>query len=118
MSEPIFKTPQELIQYKMAEKERLDVKETLQKVMNTREGRKFISYFFRTFGLHADVIESNGSQRDWKEGRRSATTWLRRLIIDNDCFDLYQKMEREDIEDMKHLQAEIQKSVAPNQNRG
>ena len=86
-------------------------KNDLKVVMSTVEGRRFIAHLFGLLNFRKDINNVNGSEKDRLLGRRSVCVMIFDDIKQYGLYDLYQQMEREDVELQQSEELEAKKLV-------
>lgn len=92
-------------------------KAQMKSVMASKDGRAFIAMLFQVLNFREEVINDNSSKTSYLLGRRSVAVQIFRDIKNYNLYDLYQLMEKEDIEQQK-VEAMDQKKIVEQFNKG
>lgn len=80
-------------------------------VMNNKDGRAFVSLLFQVLQFREDIATDNATKTAYLIGRRSVAVQVFRDIKNYGLYDLYQLMEKEDVEQQQLEEMEMKKII-------
>lgn len=89
----------------------------LESVMNSKDGRAVLALLFQKLEFRGDIPTDNSTKTSYLIGRRSVAVELFRDIKNYGLYDLYQLLEKEDVELQQLEELEAKKIVEQYQKR-
>jgi len=113
LPEQVPNTPENMVGVQRLEENN----KALKSAMGTKEGRLVFSEMFKLFYMFKSPHNDHGAKTSFQCGQQSVCLWFREWMKTAGIYELYQLMEKEDMERQEHWDGVLKNLVEKPQGR-